>query len=171
MTRQDADAILIRPALPGEADAIARLNNHFAEQNLMLRRTPEMIALTIHDYVVAVDARRRILACGALKEYSPSVAEVAAIAVSPDAQGCGLGRRIVADVENLARKRGIPGVFALTLEPRFFEALGYQRVDRARYPEKIRRDCIGCARRFACNETCFAKSLSDVRQDGWQVAA
>jgi hypothetical protein len=32
-------------------------------------------------------------------------------------------------------------------------------VDRARYPEKIRRDCLGCARRFACNEWCFAKNL------------
>ena len=47
------------------------------------------------------------------------------------------------------------------IEPQFFEALGYLRVDRARYPEKIRRDCIGCARRFACNETCFAKPLRD----------
>jgi len=32
-------------------------------------------------------------------------------------------------------------------------------VDRARYPEKIRRDCLGCTRRFACNEICFAKNL------------
>jgi N-acetylglutamate synthase-like GNAT family acetyltransferase len=86
---------------------------------------------------------------------------VAAIAVSPAAQGQGLGGRIVRAVEELARKRGVPEVFALTLEPKFFEALGYARVDRARYPEKIRRDCIGCARRFACNETCFAKPLRD----------
>jgi amino-acid N-acetyltransferase len=171
VTRQDADTILIRAATAGEADAIARLNNHFAELNLMLRRTPEMIALAVDDYVVAVDERRRILACGALKEYSPSVAEVAAIAVAPEAQGLGLGRRIVSAVEDLARKRGIPEVFALTLEPRFFDALGYLRVDRARYPEKIRRDCIGCARRFACNETCFARTLSDLAQHGWEIAA
>ena len=152
---------VIRPAKFVEAEAIAQLNNHFADQHLMLRRTPQMIAHAIDDYVAAVDRHGRILACGALKEYSPSVAEVAAIAVSDHAQGLGLGRQIVAQVEDLARKRGIPEVFALTLEPRFFEALGYARVDRARYPEKIRRDCIGCARRFACNETCFAKSLLD----------
>ena len=46
-------------------------------------------------------------------------------------------------VEDLARKRGIYDVFALTLQPEFFAAIGYQRVDRARYPEKIRRDCLG----------------------------
>ncbi len=171
MTKAHARKLQIRPARASEADAIARLNNHFADQHLMLRRTPEMIALTIDDYLVAVDERGRIMACGCLKTYSPSVAEVAAIAVSPDAQGLGLGRRIVTAVENLARKRDIPEVFALTLEPQFFEALGYLRVDRARYPEKIRRDCIGCARRFACNETCFAKPLRDAVEEPLEAAA
>jgi len=109
--------------------------------------------------MLIVDRRGRILACGALKEYSPSVAEVAAIAVAREAQGNGLGKEIVAAVEELATKRGILHVFALTLQPAFFEAIGYQRVDRARYPEKIRRDCLGCARRFACDEICFAKEL------------
>lgn len=163
--------ISVRRARFAEANAIAQLNNFFADQHLMLRRTPEMIGLTIDDYLVAVDEWGRILACGALKEYSPSVAEVSAIAVSPAAQGLGLGRRIVTAVEELAVKRGVPEVFALTLEPKFFEALGYQRVDRARYPEKIRRDCIGCARRFACNETCFAKMLREHVQEGWAAAA
>ena len=171
MTKDSIRRLTVRPARFAEADAIARLNNHFADQHLMLRRTPQTIGLAIADYVVAVDARGTLLACGALKEYSPSVAEVAAIAVSPDAQGLGLGRRIVLAVEDLARKRGVPEVFALTLEPRFFEALGYQRVDRARYPEKIRRDCIGCARRFACNETCFAKPLGASNVEALNVAA
>lgn len=171
MTKKQMKRLQIRPARASEADAIARLNNFFADQHLMLRRTPEMISLTIDDYLVAVDDRGRILACGCLKTYSPSVAEVAAIAVSSEAQGLGLGRRIVTAVENLARKRGIPEVFALTLEPQFFEALGYLRVDRARYPEKIRRDCIGCARRFACNETCFAKPLRDEQEELLEAAA
>jgi N-acetylglutamate synthase-like GNAT family acetyltransferase len=151
--------LLIRPAREVEAEAIASLNNSFAAEHLMLPRTPEQIALAIDDYRVAVDSRGRIMACGALKEYSPSVAEVAAIAVAREAQGNGLGKDIVAAVETLALKRGIGHVFALTLQPAFFEAIGYQRVDRARYPEKIRRDCLGCARRFACDEICFAKEL------------
>lgn len=161
----------IRTARCSEADAIARLNNFFADQHVMLRRTPTMISLALDDYVVAVDGHGQVLACGALKEYSPSVAEVAAIAVSPHAQGLGLGRKIVSAVEHLARRRGIPEVFALTLEPKFFEVLGYSRVDRARYPEKIRRDCIGCARRFACSETCFAKSFLNGGDEQLDAAA
>jgi N-acetylglutamate synthase-like GNAT family acetyltransferase len=149
----------VRRARSSEAQAIADLNNHFADDALMLRRTPEMVALAIDDYVVAVTPRGVVVGCGALKEYSPSLAEVAAIAVAPDAHGRGLGRQIVAAVEALAVKRGIRDVFALTLQPAFFEAVGYVRTDRARYPEKVRRDCLGCARRTACEEMCFAKLL------------
>ena len=154
-----APDLLVRRARPQDAAAISRLNNVFANEGQMLRRTPEMVALAIDDYVVVQTASGGLLACGALKEYSPSVAEVAAVAVSRSAHGMGLGRAIVGAVEGLARKRGIYDLFALTLQPEFFAAIGYLRVDRARYPEKIRRDCVGCARRFACNEICFARSL------------
>lgn len=149
----------VRRARHADADAISRLNNTFAEAGQMLRRSPEVIALAIDSYVVVEGSDGRLLACGALKEYSPSVAEVAAIAVAREAHGRGLGRMIVGAVETLARKRGISDLFALTLQPEFFAAIGYVRVERARYPEKIRRDCLGCARRFACNEHCFARQL------------
>ena len=154
-----APDLFVRKARPSDAAAISHLNNTFANDGQMLKRTPEMISLAIDDYVVVQNTSGELLACGALKEYSPSVAEVAAIAVSKAAHGKGLGRAIVTAVEELARKRGIYDVFALTLQPEFFAAIGYLRVDRARYPEKIRRDCLGCARRFACNEICFAKNL------------
>lgn len=151
--------VVIRRARHSDAEAIARLIAVFAAEALMLKRTPEMVELAIDDYVVGATPSGEIVACGALKEYSPSVAEIAAIAVSRDVHGCGVGKAIVNAVESLALKRGIYDVFALTLQPAFFAAIGYQRVDRARYPEKIRRDCLGCARRFACNEICFAKNL------------
>ena len=154
-----APDLLVRRAQASDAPGISRLNNTFADEGQMLARTPETVALTIDAYVVVQNATGELLACGALKEYSPSVAEVAAIAVSRDAHGKGLGRAIVAAVERLARQRGIHDLFALTLQPEFFAAIGYERVDRARYPEKIRRDCLGCARRFACNEICFARTL------------
>ncbi len=154
-----APDLFVRRARSQDAAAISCLNNSFADEGQMLRRSPEMIALAIDDYVVVQNTAGELLACGALKEYSPSVAEVAAIAVSKEAHGKGLGRAIVDAVERLARKRGIYDVFALTLQPEFFSAIGYLRVDRARYPEKIRRDCLGCVRRFACNEICFARNL------------
>ncbi len=154
-----APDLMVRRARPQDAAAISQLNNTFANEGRMLKRSPEVIALAIDDYVVVQNPSGELLACGALKEYSPSVAEVAAIAVSREAHGKGLGKAIVRAVEELARKRGIFDVFALTLQPESFAPIGYERVDRARYPEKIRRDCLACARRFACNEICFARNL------------
>ena len=127
----------------------------------MLRRTPEMVALAIDDYVVV--RRSRAASSLALRRAQG----VLAVAWPRSRRSpCrarrtarGSARAIVRAVEELALKRGIYDVFALTLQPEFFAAIGYQRVDRARYPEKIRRDCLGCARRFACNEICFARNL------------
>jgi N-acetylglutamate synthase-like GNAT family acetyltransferase len=79
--------------------------------------------------------------------------------VAREAHGRGLGRAVVSRVEHLARVRGIGELFALTLAPRFFETMGYAVVDRTRYPEKMRRDCVGCPRRFGCAEVCVRRLL------------
>ena len=153
------DGVRVRRARDTDIEGIASLIDGYAAQGVMLTRSPESIALALHDYVVAVDARGRVMACGALREYSPSIAEVSAVAVAADAQGRGLGTSIVAAVEDLAAVRGIDEVFALTLTTGFFLAAGYAIVDRAIYPEKVRRDCRGCARRFSCAEVCVQRML------------
>ena len=63
----------------------------------------------------------------------------------------------------LARLRGIGEVFALTLAPEFFRAVGYSVVERTLYPEKIRRDCLRCPRRIRCDEVCVSRSLAETR--------
>ncbi|HEX6533092.1 MAG TPA: GNAT family N-acetyltransferase [Gemmatimonadaceae bacterium] len=153
-------SIVVRAARAGDIGGIAALIDGYARERVMLPRSPESIALALDSFVVAVDARERVLACGALKEYSPSLAEVASLAVSAEAHGRGLGRRVVESLESLARARGIGELFALTLTPRFFEAVGYAETDRARYPEKVRRDCLACARRAACAEVCVWRELA-----------
>jgi amino-acid N-acetyltransferase len=153
--------ISLRPACERDVDGIVSLINGYAAKAIMLFRTPESVRSTLHDFVVAVDHTGTVVACGALKEYSPSLAEVASVAVAEDAHGRGLGTRIVEAVERLARKRGIDELFALTLSPKFFESAGYAIADRARYPEKIRRDCLRCPRRIRCNEYCVARMISE----------
>jgi N-acetylglutamate synthase-like GNAT family acetyltransferase len=150
---------IVRRARPADVRQIADLIAGYAAEGTMLAKAPAAIELALDDFVVVVDRRQRVLACGAVKEYSPSLAEVASVAVSRSAHGRGLGRSIVSAVETLARQRGIAELFALTLTPAFFEAVGYSVTDRARYPEKVRRDCAGCARRFACGEICVWRPL------------
>ena len=162
------DQSTLRMAQPGDVAEIVALVNGYASDSVMLPITSERVALALADFIVAVDARGRVRACGALKEYSPSLAEIASLAVARDAHGSGLGRRVVAELEALARMRGIDELFALTLTAGFFESVGYAVTERARYPEKIRRDCISCPRRFGCNEVCVARML---RADTLEYAA
>lgn len=154
-----AATVTLRPARLADVDGIVALVNSYAAEAIMLYRSPESVRLSLHDFVVAVDAADTVVACGALKEYSPSLAEVASVAVARGAHGLGLGSSIVAGVEQLARKRGIEELFALTLTPAFFESAGYMIADRALYPEKIRRDCLKCPRRIRCNEYCVARPV------------
>jgi N-acetylglutamate synthase-like GNAT family acetyltransferase len=149
----------LRAAQLADVEAIVGMVNGYASHSVMLPLTSDRVVLAIEDFVVAVDARGRVRGCGALKEYSPSLAEVAPLAVARDAHGGGLGKRIVAELEALARMRGIEELFALTMTAGFFQRAGYAITDRARYPEKIRRDCSSCARRFGCAEVCVARVL------------
>lgn len=153
------ERISLRMAQPADVATIVALVNGYALDKLMLPITAERVVLALADFMVAVDARGRVRGCGALKEYSPSLAEVASLAVARDARGDGLGRLLVAELEALARMRGIDELFALTMTAGFFQRAGYAITERARYPEKIRRDCTSCARRFDCMEVCVARVL------------
>jgi amino-acid N-acetyltransferase len=151
--------VMYRRMRATDVQTVAGLINAYAAERVMLPKTPEAIALAVDDFIVATDRAGRILACGAVREYSPSLAEVASVAVARDAHGMGIGAGIVDRVERLAAARGIDEVFALTTTPAFFGAIGYTVVDRSFYPEKVRRDCLSCPRRHACDEICVAKTL------------
>ncbi|MFI5239113.1 MAG: GNAT family N-acetyltransferase [Gemmatimonadales bacterium] len=161
MTTDMTMGITLRPARASDIDGITSLVNSYAAESIMLYRSPESVRVTLHDFVVAVGMDGAVMACGALKEYSPSLAEVASVAVAREAHGLGLGTAIVGEVERLARKRGVDELFALTLTPKFFESAGYVLADRALYPEKIRRDCLKCPRRIRCNEYCVVRSVQE----------
>lgn len=161
MTPDIRGAIVLRRARAEDVHGIVSLIHGYAAESIMLFRTPDSVRATLHDFVVAVDAHATVIACGAIKEYSPSLAEVASVAVARAAHGRGLGTLIVQEVERLARKRGIDELFALTLTPGFFERAGYAVTDRALYPEKIRRDCLKCPRRIRCNEYCVTRVVSE----------
>lgn len=154
-----ANDVIYRRGRESDVNHIAALINGYAAERIMLPKTAEAILLAIDDVVVATDRHGRLLGCAALREYAPSLAEVASVAVARRAHGLGIGRQLVERVEALGAARGITEVFALTLTTRFFETMDYSVVDRARYPEKICRDCVICPRRMTCDEICVAKDL------------
>lgn len=132
-------AVTVRPAALGDVGQIQRLVAEYAAEGLMLPRTEAQVRGLLEQYVVAADRSGTVLACAALDEYSPSLAEVSSVAVARSAQGRGLGSAVVLGVEKMAAQRDIAELFAVSLSDEFFLSLGYALTSIARYPEKLAR--------------------------------
>ena len=159
---------MVRRAVRVDAGAILELVSQYAAQGLMLPRTLEQIASRIDNYVVATDAAGHVLACAALEEYSPSLAEVSSVAVATSHHGQGLGSQVVLGVERLARARDIEELFALSLTDNFFLSLSYEPTTISRYPEKLARyDTLSKSGVEIVPKRCFQKVLGK----SWSVPA
>ena len=142
---------------------IWELVSEYAAQGLMLPRTPAQIDARIDSYVVASDEKGHVVACAALEEYSPSLAEVSSVAVAPTHHGKGLGSQVVLGVERLARARDIEELFALSLTDNFFLSLGYKPCTISRFPEKLARyEALAQEGVEIVPKRCFSKSLGKV---------
>lgn len=165
-TLNGALGAVVRPAIRADADQIFELVSGYVAEGLMLPRTSAQIALNIDNYIVAVNGGR-VVACAALEEYSPSLAEVSSVAVVRDAHGNGLGTQVVLGVERLARARDIEEIFALSLTDRFFLGLDYAPTAISRYPEKLSRyEMLSSTGVDIVPKRCFQKMLSS----NWQIA-
>jgi amino-acid N-acetyltransferase len=152
----------IRRASASDVGQICELVAQFSARGLMLPRSVEQIAAKVDSYVVAADQAGRVIACAALEEYSPSLAEVSSVAVSPSHHGEGLGTQVVLGVERLARARDIEELFALSLSDGFFVGLSYAPTSISRYPEKLARyETLAKAGVPIVPKTCFQKLLGN----------
>ncbi|MEP6550870.1 MAG: GNAT family N-acetyltransferase, partial [Gemmatimonadales bacterium] len=150
----------VRRAVRADAGQILGLVSEYAAQGLMLPRTFEQVAGRIDSYVVVAATGGRVVACAALEEYSPSLAEVSSVAVAPSHHGKGLGSQVVLGVERLARARDIDELFALSLTDDFFLSLSYKPTTISRYPEKLARyDALTKSGVAIVPKRCFQKVL------------
>lgn len=160
MRRVVSDVLRAEPARDEDIPAITALNNAFAPQGLTLMRTQDFVETHLADYRVVRAADGRILGCAALDDYSPSLAELVSVAVEKEAQGQGVGRILIEAIEQLARKRGYPEIFAVSFSERFFLGLGYTASSIVQYPEKeARYASIDRSELTVGRKYCFTKQL------------
>lgn len=170
--RRRADAglqmISVRPAVFPDVAGIAELVNDQARRGNLLPRSPQSIAASIGDWIVAAAAagngpdswEQEILGCVSLLGYPSGLVEVRSLAVQDSAQGLGIGRRLMEALIKEARGRQITTLFALTRVVGFFEQFGFAVTDRHRFPEKVWHDCWQCPLRERCDETAVSLDLA-----------
>ncbi len=141
--------------------AIVALNNMYAPDGLTLHRSDDFVTGHLQDYQVLRDDDGGVLGCVALDEYSPSLVELVSLAVSPTAQGRGIGRQLIAAAEKLAQERGYPELFAISLAEQMFLSAGYCASSIIDYPEKIARyQKISRSELSIGRKFCFTRTLS-----------
>lgn len=152
------DAI-VRRAYVSDVEAMVELINGYAEQGLMLPKTPAQLYNNLRDFIV-VDVDGRIVGCAGLKITWRDLAEIVSLAVAPQCQGRGLGRRLVEPLIQDARALGIPTVFALTYQIPFFTKFGFEIVPKTVLSQKVWQDCQFCPKQACCDETAMVLKLN-----------
>jgi amino-acid N-acetyltransferase len=155
----------LRKAKISDVRDILNLVNGFAGQNLMLARGPQYIFENVRDFVVAVtevpSAKKtepadpqanRIIACASLHVLWEDVAEVRSIAIQPDCQNMGLGKKLIDFLKTDGKRLGVKTLFTFTLAEDFFTALGFVRKKRESLPSKVWGECSRCPKFFKCDE-------------------
>lgn len=150
----------IRNAKITDAKAISALINCYAEHDKMLFRSLAEIYENLQTFLVAED-EQGIVGCCALEVIWSDLAEIKSLAVSPARVGKGVGRLLVTGAVAEARRLGVPRVFALTLEPKFFEKLGFDTFKRDDLPMKVWSDCARCPKQQECDEVAVALAVSN----------
>lgn len=152
--------IHIRAASGKDIDGILTLVNGYAEQNLMLPRTPEQIKRALPGFLVAV-SEGRVVGCGSNVQLTPKLTELRSLAVAPETRGTGLGKRLVQALVVAARDAGYDKICALTLSEGFFNACGFETVDRWAITPKIWQECIYCSKFDKCDEIAVMMNLRE----------
>ncbi len=164
MTMTDV-VVTIRRATVADVPAMMGIVNDSAERGLMIHRSLAELYEHLRAFHVA-ERDGRLVGVAGLRIMWANLAEVYALAVSKDARGHGVGKRLVASVVEQARSLQIHRVFALTYERTFFERCGFDLVDRRTLPLKVWGECVRCPKHEACDEIAMVRVLEDVPDHG-----
>lgn len=145
----------VSPAQSSDVAHIQVLLNHYASMGDLLPRTKQDIIDNLEHFRVIrgeTFETPKVIACGALENFTDELAEIRSLMVSSEIKQKGLGKKIVTDLIDLARQRKVKRVMALTYVPIFFHKLGFKTVDKAIFPEKIWGICVNCYKFHNCDE-------------------
>ena len=148
----------IRLARMGDISAMADLINYHAERGRMLHRSAAYLYERVRNFCVC-QMGDRVVGCCALEPVWSELGELKSLAVLEELRGQGIGRRLIERSLEAGRSIDIKRVFCLTREPRFFENLGFGRLERNKLPHKVWSDCVNCPVKDNCDEIALLLNL------------
>ncbi len=120
----DGPGYVIREACRDDIPQLEELVDRFVQMNRLLPRTTDELCDLIPFGFVAM-AEGQVVGFAALEIYSAKLAEIRSLAVHDQFQGKGIGRGLVQRCVELAVKRNVLEVMAITSSDKFFQACGF----------------------------------------------
>jgi amino-acid N-acetyltransferase len=115
---------MIRPATPGDIQSIHDLLAPYVAQGKVLPRAMSELGEMIDQYFVA-ELNGKLVGCVVLEIYSKKLCEIRSLVVSSEAQGTGIGKKLVLACVERARQEKILEVMAITSSEEFFQSCGF----------------------------------------------
>ncbi|MCS6810814.1 MAG: amino-acid N-acetyltransferase [Tepidimonas sp.] len=130
----------LREATPDDVGGILQLIEPFEKDGTLVKRSRTEIERDIANYTI-LEHDGVIFGCAALYPYPEArTGEMAALTVSPQAQGQGDGEKLLKRIEQRARLMGLESIFVLTTRTmHWFLKRGFQPVSPDWLPEARKR--------------------------------
>lgn len=141
----------IRKATVNDVVNIQSIVNFYADKDIMLPRSLNEIYENLRDFWVYED-NGAVVGCVALHVTWEDLAEVKSLAVKEEYNKKGIGKKLLQECIDDAKKIGIKKIFALTYVPDFFKKIGFREISKEKLPHKIWSECIKCPKFPDCGE-------------------
>ena len=147
-----------RKAVIADVPVMHKLINSLAGNNEMLPRSLNQLYDTLRDFWVC-EADGAVCGCCALHIMWKDLVEIRSVAISPNYQRRGIGKKLVHIAIDEARQLGLPQVFLLTYKPEYFKKFGFRIIDKHTLPQKVWTECVNCPKFPDCGETAMILDL------------
>ena len=154
----------IRSAKISDVSRINTLISSYAERDRMLFRSMADIYENLQAFTVA-EVDGDVVGCCALEIIWSDLAEIKSLAVDEASKEKGIGKMLVTAALEQAGLLGVPRIFALTLEPDFFEKLDFEIVEKETLPMKVWSDCAKCPKQQNCDEIAVIKEIRNPKHE------
>jgi amino-acid N-acetyltransferase len=149
---------MIRKAKLEDVKEIQQLIKFYSNRGIILPRSLSELYDSLRDFFVFVQNRKVVGIC-ALHICWEDLAEIRSLVVQEEHQKKGIGSKLAKACLEESKKIGVKKVFALTYRPKFFEELGFKKVDKTMLPHKIWTDCLKCVKFPDCDEIAVVKEI------------
>jgi N-acetylglutamate synthase-like GNAT family acetyltransferase len=130
------DFVIVEPSKRDVSDIVWTLRANRGDPSMFLRSQTD-VGRDLKEFIVAKDAKGRIIGCAALHQYNTALGEILSVAVLPEFQGQGIGNALTENRIRQAELHGIEQLWLATVKPSYFGRFGFKPFSRWKLPASV----------------------------------